>query len=140
MYVCLLLSCVRFFVTPWTVARKALLSMEFSRQEYCSELPFSPGNIPHPEIESAFQADSLLSEPTGKPKRALQNASISWNVFLELERLNYTLLSNRWLWEKAGMKAGPQAAVIHISEGQQREWPWWPVGPWRPASKPQWLL
>ena len=38
------------------------------------------------------------------------------------------------------MKAGPQAAVIRISEGQQREWPGWPVGPWRPASKPQWLL
>jgi len=26
------------------------------------------------------------------------------------------------------MKAGPQAAVIRISEGQQREWPGWPVG------------
>ena len=29
-----------FFVTPWTVAHWALLSMEFSRQEYWSELPF----------------------------------------------------------------------------------------------------
>ena len=30
---------------PWNVARQALLSMEFSRQEYCSGLPF-----PSPEI------------------------------------------------------------------------------------------
>ena len=33
-------------VTPWTIARQAPLSVEFSRQEYCSELPFpSPGEI-----------------------------------------------------------------------------------------------
>ena len=30
----LVLSCVQLFVTPWTVAHKAPLSMEFSRQEY----------------------------------------------------------------------------------------------------------
>ena len=29
-----LLSCVQLFVTPWTVAHQAPLSMEFSRQEY----------------------------------------------------------------------------------------------------------
>ena len=35
-----LLSCVRLFMTPWTVACKAPLSMEFFRQEYWSGLPF----------------------------------------------------------------------------------------------------
>ena len=41
------LSRVRFFVTPWTVAHQALLSMEFSRQEYWSGLPFpSPEGKP----------------------------------------------------------------------------------------------
>ena len=53
--------------TSWTIARQALLSMEFSRQEYWIELPFpSPGNLPNPGIEPrypALQADSLLSEP-----------------------------------------------------------------------------
>ena len=34
--VCWLLSCVRLFVTPWNVARQALLSVGFSRQEYWS--------------------------------------------------------------------------------------------------------
>ena len=45
--------------------------MEFSRQEYWSGLPFSfPGDLPDPGIEPgslALQADSLLSEPPGKP-------------------------------------------------------------------------
>ena len=34
------LSCVRLFVTPWTVAHQAPPSMEFPRQEYWSGLPF----------------------------------------------------------------------------------------------------
>ena len=46
------LSCVRLFVTPWTVAHQAPLFMEFSRQEYWSGLPFpSPGDLPYPEIK-----------------------------------------------------------------------------------------
>ena len=36
------LSRVQLFVTPWTVAYQAPLSMGFSRQEYWSELPFPP--------------------------------------------------------------------------------------------------
>ena len=39
-YVCALLC--RAFVTPWTVAHRALLSMGFFRQEYRTRLPFSP--------------------------------------------------------------------------------------------------
>ena len=58
-------------VTPWATARQAPLSMEFSRQEYWSGLPFpSPGDLPNPGIEHgspALQADSLPSEPPGKP-------------------------------------------------------------------------
>ena len=60
------LSHVQLFVTPWTVAHQAPLCMEFSRQEYCSGLPFpTPGDLPTPSIEpmspasSAFQVDSL---------------------------------------------------------------------------------
>ena len=45
--------------------------MRFSRQEYCSELPFPfLGDLPDPGVEPrspALQADSLLSEPPGKP-------------------------------------------------------------------------
>ena len=66
---CYSLSRVRLSVTPWTVARQAPLSMEISRQEYWSELPFpSPGDLPDPGIEPrspALLTDSLPSEPPG---------------------------------------------------------------------------
>ena len=56
------LSCVRLFATPLAVAYQAPLSMEFSRQEYWSGLPFpSPGDLPDPGIEPGFptlQADA----------------------------------------------------------------------------------
>ena len=46
------LSRVWLFATAWTVAYKAPLSMEFSRQEYWSGLPFpSPGDLPSPVIK-----------------------------------------------------------------------------------------
>ena len=61
--------------TPWTVAHEAPLSMDFSKQEYWSQLPFpSPGNLSNPRIEPrspTWQADSLLSEPPGKPQVTL---------------------------------------------------------------------
>ena len=64
-----LLSRVRLFVTPWIVARQAPLSMEFSRQEYWSGMPFPfPGNLPNTGTEPGspeLQADSLPSEPPG---------------------------------------------------------------------------
>ena len=44
------LSHARLFVTPWTVAYQAPQSMEFSKQEYWSGLPFpSPGDLPNPD-------------------------------------------------------------------------------------------
>ena len=64
------LSRVWLFVTPWTVAHQASLSMGFPRQEYWSGLPCPPpGDLPDPGIiprAPALQADSLLSEPPGK--------------------------------------------------------------------------
>ena len=57
---------VRLFATPWTVARQAPLSIEFSRQEYWSGLPFpSPGDLPDPGVKPpspALHVDSLPSE------------------------------------------------------------------------------
>ena len=58
--------------TAWTIAYQAPLSMEFSRQEYWSGLPFpSPGDLPNQRIEPrspTLQVDSLPSESPGKPK------------------------------------------------------------------------
>ena len=62
-------------MTPHGLERNRLVCpWRFSRQEYWSGLPFCPpGDLPNPEIKpesTALQADSLLSEPPGKP----------WNV------------------------------------------------------------
>ena len=71
-----LLSRVRLFVTPWTVAYQAPPSMGFSRQECWSGLPFSsPGDLPNTGIEPgspSLQADALPAESPGKPNMALK--------------------------------------------------------------------
>ena len=71
-----LLSLVQLFVTPWTVACQAarlLCPWGFSKQKYWSGLPCPPpGDLPNPGIEPrspALQADSLPSEPPGKPRQ-----------------------------------------------------------------------
>ena len=57
-------------VTPCTAAHQAPLSMELSRQEYWSRLPFpSPGDLPNPGIEPASPALAggfFTPEPQGK--------------------------------------------------------------------------
>ena len=64
------LSRAWLFVTPWTVALQAPLSMGFSRQGYWRGLPCPPpGDLSDPEIKRGFlalQADSLPSKPSGK--------------------------------------------------------------------------
>ena len=66
-------SRVRIFVTPeWTVACQAPLSMEFSRQEYWSGLPFpSPGGLPDPG-SAALQEDPLPLSHLGSPNSVLE--------------------------------------------------------------------
>ena len=54
---CWSLRHVQLFVTPWTVAHQAPLSMRFLRQEYWSGLPFPfPGDLPNPEIKPVSPA------------------------------------------------------------------------------------
>ena len=64
-------------VTPWTVAHQAPLSMEFSRPEYWSGLPFPfPGDLPFPGVEPrspALQADSSPLSHQGSPLSTLGN-------------------------------------------------------------------
>ena len=71
---------------------QASFSMEFSRQEYWSGFPFpSPGDLPNPEIESgsaALQADSLPSEPSGKPI----------HTYIHTHAHTYTLIAHTHMW------------------------------------------
>ena len=72
------LSHMQLFVTPWTVAHQAPLSMGFSRQEYWSRFPF-PGDLPNPGIgpmstaAPALQVDSLPLRPQGTCNQCLKN-------------------------------------------------------------------
>ena len=72
------LSGVRLFATPWTIARKVLLSMGFLRQEYWTGLPFTPPrDIPDPWIKPTslcllhWQIDSLPLCYLGSPHATL---------------------------------------------------------------------
>ena len=61
-------SCVLFFVTLWTIACQAPLSIGFSRQEYWSRLhSLLQGKFPIQGLSPALQTDCLPSEPLGKP-------------------------------------------------------------------------
>ena len=64
-------SYIQFFATAETVAHQAPLSMEFSRQEYWSVLPFpSPGDLPDPEIKPvspSLACGFFTAEPPGNP-------------------------------------------------------------------------
>ena len=71
-----LLSRVLLFASQWAAAHQVPLTMEFSRQEYWSGLPFPPPeNLPDPEIEPLllcllhWQVDLLrkLVHPEGVP-------------------------------------------------------------------------
>ena len=65
-YACMLchFSCFSLFLTSWTAAHQTPQSMEFSRQEHWSGLPFpSPGDLPNPGIKPGSSvAPELQSE------------------------------------------------------------------------------
>ena len=83
-------SGVQLFATLWIVACQTPLFMGFSRQEYWSGWPFpSPRDLPNQGFEPgspARQADSLPSEPPGKPSKLdIYNRRRKWQptpVFL----------------------------------------------------------
>ena len=57
------LSRVQLFVTPWTAAHQAPLSIEFFRQDYWSGLSFPPPrDLPDPRIELTSLAASALAD------------------------------------------------------------------------------
>ena len=88
-----LLSRIRLFVTPWTVARQAPLTMKFSRQEYWSGLPCPPpGDLPNPGIEPGsltLQANSGGLNHQGSPPPWQGNAIVLEGCFcLSLNKPN----------------------------------------------------
>ena len=79
-----MLSHIRLFGAPWTVAHQVPLSMEFSRHEYWSGLPCSPlGDLPKPGIEpttlmSLALVDGSLPLVPKKIHRTPSNSAGTW--------------------------------------------------------------
>ena len=113
-------SHVWLYATPWTVAHQALLSLEFSRQEYWTELPCaSPGDLLCPGIQPGspvLQMDSLLfkiyeglpswysgKESTCQCKRPKTWMSGKWQptpIFLpgKSHREAWHVITKSWTW------------------------------------------
>ena len=106
----------------WAVAHQAPLSMEFSRQEYWSGLPFpTPGDLPNPGIQPASPASPAL-------------ATLAFYHWATWEALwIHTLYSVRWSKElgprwahelqwlkvsRVGAKAVCPQASLHSSVGE----------------------
>ena len=75
-------SCVQHFVTPQTAALHVPLSMEFSRQDYWSELPFpSPVNLPNPGIEPvALEYPALAGKFFTTSAMVPHSSTLAWKI------------------------------------------------------------
>ena len=81
----------QFFATLGTVAHQALLSIEFSRQEYWSEYPFSsPRDLPNPGIRPGFRTSQAEFFTIWDTREALTNTTL--NEFRHIQ--SFSLLSN----------------------------------------------
>ena len=85
MCVCVL-SCIQLFATLWTVAHQPPLSMEFSRQEYWSGLPFPlTGESSQPRDQNCFSWVSGISRqillPLELPGKTLDTSLIRTLLF-----------------------------------------------------------
>ena len=75
--------------------------MEFSGSEYWSGQPFpSPGDLPNPVTEHrshTLQADSLPTEPQGKPKNTGVGSLFLLQLIFLVHESNRGLLHCRWI-------------------------------------------
>ena len=105
-FVVLSLSLVQLFVTPWTEAQQASLSMGFPRQECRSGLPFPPpGALPNPGIKSTSPALAGGFFTTESPDTGSKYYNFSKAVYLSesinsyqlgMSSLTFSFISSLW--------------------------------------------
>ena len=104
------LSRVQLFVTP-----RSMQSMEFSRQENWSGLPFPyPGDLSNPGIKPkspTLQVDSLPAEPQGKPKNTAVGSLPLLQQIFPTQELNLGLLHCRQILYQLTYQGSP---LFHI--------------------------
>ena len=88
-----------------------LCSWGFSRQEYQRGLPYPPPkDLPNPGIKPrlpALQANSLLSEPTRKPKNpGVDRLPLLQGIF-PTQEMNWSLLHGRWVLYQLSYQGSP---------------------------------
>ena len=116
------LSRVRLFVTPWTLAHQAPLSMEFFRREYWSGLPFSSLlDLPKPGIESeSLQSPALTARFfTTAPHRSgcFIDENFKTQKHWVFDVVVVQFLSRVWLFTTPGLPVPhhlPEFAQVHF--------------------------
>ena len=110
-------SRVQLFVTPWTVACQAPLSMGFSRQEYCSGLPCPPpGDLPNPGIKPASLTSALAG---GFYPPALPGKLVSREEQEKLRRNRFTVGRGGEIsvaasqWPQVSVPKGPELRISY---------------------------
>ena len=147
-----MLSCLvvsDFFVTPSTVALQALLSVEFSWQEYGSGLPFpSPGGLPNPEMEPTSSETPALaggSLPLSRLGSACVHINIHVCMYVSMYLCMYvcvTLLQSHLTFCNSMDCSPPGSSVHRIS--RQENWSGLPCPPQgdfpSPGFEPEFLM
>ena len=134
---------VQIFVASCTVAHQAPLSMEFSRQEHQSKLPFpTPGDLPDPGVEPMTLASPALA---GR----FFTTSATWEslfIFFKLEYNCFTMLCQCLLYNKVNqlyvyihlLPLGSSPTPQETSQGTQHHSLFWSPELYSLAVSPVW--
>ena len=125
--------CIRLFVTLWTVSHQVPLSMGFSRQEYCSELPHPPPGI-FPTQGSNLRLLCLLHWQEG----SLPTTSATWEAHIKFKKKTKLIYRDRkpisgclgtgqgWVGgvRESGGNFGETMGMVSVVYTWVRSWSW----------------
>ena len=119
-------SHVQLFATPWTVAHQAPLSIGILQVRILEWVasPSSRGSSqPRDWIQvSALQADSLLSEPPGKPKNTGVGSLSLLQGNFPTQESNWGLLHCRWILYQLSYQESPTFNVHMVKLSKDKNW------------------
>ena len=117
-------SCVQLSTSPWTIAPQAPLSLDFSRQEYWSGLPFPPPeDLPDPGIK-----------PVSSTSAALAGRFFTTSATLKRSKRRSSLRTRRRQDSGQLVPRGPREASCSLTQVQRNEAENCPICVKKPAS------